>query len=825
MNLRKHVKAPKRYAPELDDAPHEERYMPTVRKPLFQPPVIEYNPHLPPAAFPTLDKPKPDISETHQNTELGRLPSHQSSSKHVEVDHFRPAHPSAPQDEIRGQRESRLYSSPVRHEEPTRTRHEASINLSDPTYPAYYRGMPSSGPLTSDLLEAIQHEMETSDEESRPSSRKAATPKAGSYFQLLDHILMHQQHKSSTARSRPSWNALSPVLRIEILHGFVDRDVSPEIASSHLGISPEEWQDTVRWDTQREQVSEREDTKIQGMQEEIHRLLLDGGPIIKVTTSMYNRIFDRHLGSTVRSDKWHFNVCTKKQLEAAHAFLVFRGLSRSLAGQWDELESGNKYASRSVRETASRKEMSKMVEQLDGVTIQPAMNQKTKDPKANALSTSSPVHERGRSPIRRRYITQSQETSPSLSQYTRNILAPGGLPVPQSQPSSPRNTPSSHRPLAMAPCAGGDTIMEDVSSLPLPKQTAEPLGPSSLFKGSNAIVPRQPTANEPKSSLPTEQDEDYSDGSTILVQPKRGYTGTARPTVKAAPHPPGNSSCNSNAKSIIQGTGEMAARADSSTGDLSEVMERLRRNSLKHTGKAKPKPEEPIENGVQSSSQKAPKGSASLKNVKKLSVSTSLLIAPKASEDGRRATPGNLRSRSTTIAAGTPDQGGQGSPITPVKSGSSTRSSRATQLPARYRDDLVETPTVTSRPRKSSQSKELAGTAKAAKAEVASRKGSKGNKAATQPEEEEEEEDAEPMKRLATSPPGSREPPPKKQAGWKKASVPTPSVSRSETAQSSRAESVVSMVNAKGKKGKANAATTGPKAGKAPRKRAPRVTI
>ena len=60
MELRKNIKAPKRYEPELADAPHEVRYMPRGdSKPLFHPPFIDYNPYLPPAAFPTIDSTVP----------------------------------------------------------------------------------------------------------------------------------------------------------------------------------------------------------------------------------------------------------------------------------------------------------------------------------------------------------------------------------------------------------------------------------------------------------------------------------------------------------------------------------------------------------------------------------------------------------------------------------------------------------------------------------------------------------------------------------------------------------------------------------------------
>lgn len=190
MNLRKFVKAPKRYEPELDDAPHEERYMPTVKKPLFRAPVIEYNPYLPPAAFPTLDKPRPDLSETPKCTsELGSLNPNQPLSKNVEPRHSKPADQSGLGNEIRGQSDSRLFSSPVRHLEPATIRHEASMNLSIRPCSTYSRNVSSFGPYSIDMLQTIQNEMETSEEENRPSPLTTSTRKASSFCLLPDYLL------------------------------------------------------------------------------------------------------------------------------------------------------------------------------------------------------------------------------------------------------------------------------------------------------------------------------------------------------------------------------------------------------------------------------------------------------------------------------------------------------------------------------------------------------------------------------------------------------------------------------------------------------------
>lgn len=53
MELRKHIKAPRRYSRELEEESHPET-RPSKPSPI-KAKIINYNPHLPPAAFPTLD--------------------------------------------------------------------------------------------------------------------------------------------------------------------------------------------------------------------------------------------------------------------------------------------------------------------------------------------------------------------------------------------------------------------------------------------------------------------------------------------------------------------------------------------------------------------------------------------------------------------------------------------------------------------------------------------------------------------------------------------------------------------------------------------------
>lgn len=163
--------------------------MPTVRKPLFRPPIVDYNPHLPPAAFPTLDKPKPEPSETHQGTELGMLLSHQLPSNSISTEQPNSPNLSASRNQVRGQTESRMYSSPMRFHEPATARHATNIKFSNQTYPSYPGNMSALDSYTEDMLQAIQHEMESSDEDSGPSSQKTSASKVSTYCELLDDLL------------------------------------------------------------------------------------------------------------------------------------------------------------------------------------------------------------------------------------------------------------------------------------------------------------------------------------------------------------------------------------------------------------------------------------------------------------------------------------------------------------------------------------------------------------------------------------------------------------------------------------------------------------
>lgn len=74
MQLRKKVNPPKRYKPELKDSTFEQRYTPHTDKPVFDIPYVDFNPYLPPAAFPTLDSVEVALRQSQGNINRNSKP-------------------------------------------------------------------------------------------------------------------------------------------------------------------------------------------------------------------------------------------------------------------------------------------------------------------------------------------------------------------------------------------------------------------------------------------------------------------------------------------------------------------------------------------------------------------------------------------------------------------------------------------------------------------------------------------------------------------------------------------------------------------------------
>lgn len=73
MRLRESIRPPQRFDSELFYQPVPQRSLREAKNPGSSPSYIDYNPNLPPAAFPTLDKPRP-AGETDQKSRSQREP-------------------------------------------------------------------------------------------------------------------------------------------------------------------------------------------------------------------------------------------------------------------------------------------------------------------------------------------------------------------------------------------------------------------------------------------------------------------------------------------------------------------------------------------------------------------------------------------------------------------------------------------------------------------------------------------------------------------------------------------------------------------------------
>ncbi|MCJ1291798.1 hypothetical protein MMC34_003343 [Xylographa carneopallida] len=176
MELRRRVVPPKRYEPELSDG---ERYMPTVRKALFRPPFVEFNPHLPPAAFPTLDEPVRTLSDLDLDTELGG-PCQQSL--HIQSE------PTAR--DVASSQQGALSSQPSATSSVAMDNHTWNADMYSDKL-GYYQGLASFRfGLSQEEFERNLQDMETSDEDENNGQRKSALMKAGQRMTILPEKLM-----------------------------------------------------------------------------------------------------------------------------------------------------------------------------------------------------------------------------------------------------------------------------------------------------------------------------------------------------------------------------------------------------------------------------------------------------------------------------------------------------------------------------------------------------------------------------------------------------------------------------------------------------------
>ena len=457
------------------------------------------------------------------------------------------------------------------------------------------------------------------------------------------------------------------------------RGFSNEDTYNFLGISHEQYDEMVKWDDRRNRVADRENTKLLSMQEDVHQRLLNTGEFRtgSITQATYKHLFNHHLGSIVNSDKLNFTICTRLHLSKAQAFLRAKGLTATLAGLWEEPTVG---AKQQVVEAPSLEDNTG-----SGVMQGPVKNRRS-EYSANASPSRQAVEERGRSPVRRRHINHSEETLSShacliSTDQGQPRMSPNGAHAPAEQESVQQI-----RWVDSSPNADVNKVMQNVSRKPAQDTNFHP---PICLSGKLGSTPYPSTALGHKTSAAANEDNDMM--STITVEPKRKYLGTAKPSKSTQLQP---SATNNSQKEYIalQGVWQTSNNTEALSHNTFDALERLRLESLKHS--ARPGPKIGTHVGIDSESI-IPKvrGQTNRKDVKDIAVATPSSSGAKPTGDPPK--PGTSSAGTLTAAApATLGKGEQISPITSTQtgsgSGSSTRSQMATRIPARYREDLIE---------------------------------------------------------------------------------------------------------------------------------------
>ncbi|MCJ1291799.1 hypothetical protein MMC34_003344 [Xylographa carneopallida] len=453
-----------------------------------------------------------------------------------------------------------------------------------------------------------------------------------------------------------------------------------------LGLSADEWHDTVEWDCLRSALERKEDSKIAAMQDEVNGLLLDrdGMGFTSINSATYQALLTRHLAAFTNG-KMDFSTASKRDLVNAQSLLTSRGLPLSLIGEWVELpvgtpnepaesgseimlglEEGQEYATESIgqdhvwQDTTRLKVMNTAKEQFNV--------------------------SKGRPPVRRKYVHINSET-PSA----RPKVISTGQSLKQRSSNAPfltLNHQSPHQPHQMRLPGSIITddqniVMQDVRQAP-PKLDVTTSDTSPIVNGL-----AQSISLPISTAIPQADTSKDTDPMTIVVQPKRTWSGTAKPA--RTTFSPDTTLQTPEADASIYKMWKSASSIPSVSRQSSEALERLRIESMKYSGKSIAGLSEPakVKNASTSASLQVVVNDT---NSKQLVIGTSVVSSTTPKERFRRANNTSSTTKTSIATAISPtatprELSTRTTPDLP-DSGSSTRSPMATRKPSRYRDGL-----------------------------------------------------------------------------------------------------------------------------------------
>ncbi|BDD59793.1 hypothetical protein MAP00_004982 [Monascus purpureus] len=317
MQLRKSIRPPQRYDSDnfyqLTQRPLREIHTPE------RIPYIDYNPDLPPAAFPTLDRPRPAGETSQKKPTAGRTRQDGTDEKYTT--RSRVQNQNAPPQNQHSANDQKAMAV-VDYEDMSIDELDNRMASNGEFNPVYMKNMsvmasldPNSVFTDRDLDDSTPED--TKQREVSTNSRPART-------------------------SHSEWGYLAPRLQVEIFSNILQKHEWSR-ACHLLGLTREERVEIQEHITRRNMQIEMENAQLKEMREKQHRALLR----IDNTTLRSSRVphqlvfrkisrqYTRKLRERIQYD---YFLCNAGELLDARQFLLKRELDRRYAGEWSNSE-------------------------------------------------------------------------------------------------------------------------------------------------------------------------------------------------------------------------------------------------------------------------------------------------------------------------------------------------------------------------------------------------------------------------------------------------------------------------------------------------------
>ncbi|KAI9711677.1 MAG: hypothetical protein M1812_007110 [Candelaria pacifica] len=338
MQLRNTIKRPTRFEedPTIYQAPKRapQTYLPKAARPHS---CVEFNPNLPPAAFPTLDRVRPESSATSAlsanvpegdySTDLAPLyqVTPTSAQKASEAHCPKPArckwYPDCTQDSLIG-------FDPKSH-----------LNNGPPN-PIFVQNWELAGQLMQRTDEEwFEQEMLTSEDEDddHPMSdnrvRAPYNPSPHSSSQALTPSSTQSNPQIGPLPDLPQvvWNDLTLAVQL-LIFKFLSRRNPPPTVRNKLGLTKPTYTKIARARTLQQSLEDTEDERIKEVIDKQNKLLMQGQ---KVDQLAFSDIFNQHLESPIRiAAQTNYEVKTMAEIEVGRRFLACRNLDVEILGEW-----------------------------------------------------------------------------------------------------------------------------------------------------------------------------------------------------------------------------------------------------------------------------------------------------------------------------------------------------------------------------------------------------------------------------------------------------------------------------------------------------------